>query len=125
MAKQEHLIKRLKKLFKTFKEQPTSEQLEAYIESLSDLTDGEIDIAFIEAIKRCKFRPQPAEIREALTTARECRTGTRFSLADPNCERCGGTGYGTVPARDPDTHEEIPGYRWAVRCQCTKRNAAD
>jgi hypothetical protein len=53
-----------------YRQEATEAAVWAYREALADLTPGEIDRGCREAIRRLKFFPNPAEIRECLTIAR-------------------------------------------------------
>jgi hypothetical protein len=54
-----------------YRQETTEAGVWAFREALADLSAAELDLACREAIKRLKFFPTPAEIRECLTTARE------------------------------------------------------
>jgi hypothetical protein len=53
-----------------YRQEATEAAVWAYGEALGDLTSGEIDRGCREAIRRLKFFPNPAEIRECLEIAR-------------------------------------------------------
>jgi len=53
-----------------YRQEATEAAVWAYRESLDDLSAEEIELACREAIRRLKFFPTPAEIRECLTLAR-------------------------------------------------------
>jgi hypothetical protein len=119
------LEKWLVKLFTTFRQEASREAFETYRECLSHLSNGDVAIAFPEAIRRATdgYMPSPGQILAALESVRE-KFGARISTSDPKCSHCGGTGFRTVPARDPITNEELGhNYKWAVKCDCTLRGA--
>lgn len=121
----DELGKWLPRLFATFRQEASLEAIETYRDCLSHLSNGDIAVAFPEAIRRATdgYMPTPGQILSALESIRE-KFGARVSLARPDCPHCDGTGFETVPARDPNTNLELgPQYKWAVKCRCTLRTA--
>ena len=64
-----------------YRQEATEAAVWAYREALGDLTSGEIDRGCREAIRRLKFFPNPAEIRECLAIARANAKPKQASLA--------------------------------------------
>jgi hypothetical protein len=94
------LLERLNVLFACFNKPPAEQTFAAYAEVLQDLSPRQIQHAFGQALKRCKFLPVPSELLEM---AKEVST-TPPHPAD--CDRCGGSGW--------FYHPEL---RRAVRCR--------
>jgi hypothetical protein len=88
----------------------TREMVEAYHEALSDLLPREAALAFAEGTRRCKWFPNPAELREAMTVALERMP--RRTESDPSCPKCQGAGWKEV---------EKNGLRFVASCDCRKR----
>lgn len=107
------LRRHLKVLCETYGRPMSADGIEGYLRALSDLTIPEITLAFGEAIKRCKYFPNPAEIREAMYVALERMPRQKQALE--SCPDCGGTGWKIV---------EKNGQRWAASCPCRKRAAS-
>lgn len=106
----ELIKKRLLQLAETYQRQMTREMVLGYVEALDDFTPNEIDLAFREAVKRCKFFPNPAEIRECLNVALERMPRTREAVND--CKLCEGMGWRVV---------EKNGRKFAVQCGCRRK----
>lgn len=87
---------------------------DVYQEDLADLTPQEVELAFKEARRRCKFFPNPAELREALYAAIERAPRQSRRESDPNCTECRGEGWKTT---------EKDGRRFVVTCPCRQRKA--
>lgn len=105
------------KLSHVYRKKYDPEMLAGYFDGLSDLTDRELNLAYLEAIKRRKFFPTPAELRESLDIALERMP--RVTEADPNCKACDGTGWKIVE-RGADGR----GGKFAVNCPCRQRKTA-
>lgn len=112
------------KLSNVYRKKFAPEMLDGYFDGLSDLTDRELNLAYLEAIKRRKFFPTPAELRESLDIALERMP--RVSEADPNCKSCDGTGWKIVePARSADGRDaDGRSGKFAVNCPCRQRKSA-
>lgn len=113
-----NLTKWLKKLSLTFRQDLSPEAFETYRQVLAFMTISDQEMAFPEAVRRATdgFMPSPGQICVALDSLRD-----RFGVRPPNehddCPHCHGTMYRTVPAREPQTNQELgDGYMWAVRC---------
>lgn len=88
---------------------PTSEQIEIYWQELADLTSAELELGFSEALKRVKFFPKIAEIRQCLDIALERMP--RPTNSHEGCPECLGVGWITV---------ERKGRKFAVECRHAK-----
>lgn len=104
-------------LSETYQRPLTAEMVSGYVEALGDLSEIEVQIGFSGAMRRSKFMPNPAEIREALAAAKD-KSPTRPAEANQRCKTCDGTGFKTIPATDRKTGEELPGYKYATKCDC-------
>jgi hypothetical protein len=95
--------RRLIRLCETYQKELTPEMLRGYIDALADLTELEVEIAFVAAMRRAnKFMPNPGEIREALVAAKEKIPAAPSGHAQ--CSECDGTGFKLVP--HPKASEE-------------------
>ena len=77
--------------------------IEAYVAALADLTVRQLEIGFSEAIKRYKFFPTPAEVRDAMQVVIEKEP--RRAISVPDCDICQGTGW-------------IVKGKYASKCDC-------
>jgi hypothetical protein len=69
-----------------YRQEATEAAVWAYREALGDLTSEEIESGCREAIRRLKFFPNPAEIRECLAIARANATPKQVRPALPEAE---------------------------------------
>jgi hypothetical protein len=106
----EQIKRHLMRLAETYNRILTVEAVRGYIEALDDFTPDELDLAFREAYRRCKFFPNPAEIRECLSVALERMPRTR--IADENCKDCEGMGWKVIEKKD---------RKFAVQCNCRRK----
>lgn len=104
-------LARLLAAYPTAKASP--ELKDVYEIGLADLTAGELDIAFTEALKlhRGKFAPSPADLRGYLREA-ILRVPPQPSPVDPDCEFCRGGGF--------ELRGEGDG-KFAVPCRCRRK----
>lgn len=92
-----------------FRQEIGDEAAGAYQVTLSHLNPEELKLGCDEAIKRCKFFPNPAEILESLRMARERMDAFGHSPRGNECTLCGGCKWKVI-------HRE--GYGYAVPCDC-------
>ena len=97
---------------KAYREEISEELVLLYCETLKDLRPEVLHKAFLEAAKKSKFRPTPAEVREAAGVEIE-RQPKRKSEAREDCEQCRGTGWKMVE------FEGRPG-KYAAKCECRR-----
>ena len=114
--------KRLIRLCEVYQKDLTPEMLQGFIDALGDLTEMQVSIAFIEAMRRGgKFMPNPGELRDALASATEKLPARKSENGE--CPDCGGTGYKTIA--DPRASEapQWAHYKVAVPCKHVALNA--
>jgi hypothetical protein len=92
----------------TFREEITEEMALLYQQTLKDLRPELLHKAFLLAAKRSKFRPTPAEVREAATV--EAERIPNSGRSHEECVVCRGTGWKIVPRLDGLGE-------WAVKCE--------
>ena len=110
--------KRLTRLAETYQRPLTVEQVNGYIEALGDLSELEVEIGFVEATQKCKFFPNPAEVRNAAEAAKERTREARPTTFPVNvCARCGGTGFEVVPHPLQSENEAWKTATVAIRCK--------
>jgi hypothetical protein len=107
--------RRLMLLAETYRKDITPEMTQGYLEALGDLSELEVEIAFVEASKRYKFFPNPAEIREALNLARD-KFPAKLSAAVGTCGLCHGTGFKSVA--HPKAHEDPAWANATIAVRC-------
>jgi|SRR5712664_986259 len=65
-----------------YREEVTEELTLAYSEALKDIRPILLHRAFLHALKRCKFRPTPAEVRESFEIVAQSAGGNRPKYLD-------------------------------------------
>jgi hypothetical protein len=65
-----------------YREEVTEELTLAYLEALKDIRPILLHQAFLHALKRCKFRPTPAEVRESFEIVAQQAGGNRPKYLD-------------------------------------------
>jgi len=107
--------KRLIRLCETYQRDLTPEMLRGYIDALGDLSEIEVAIGFVTAMRRAgKFMPNPGEIRDALVASKDKQPMQKQPVIE--CSECGGTGYKLIPHPKTDDLPLGRDYKIAVRC---------
>lgn len=65
-----------------YREEYQEELILAYLEALKELKPGLLHQAFLHAMKRSRFRPTPAEVRESFAIIAEPQQGNRPKYLD-------------------------------------------
>lgn len=107
LSTREHIGRLMLRLFIAYRKKADLATVDVYHEALRDLMPRESELAFLEATRRYKYFPNPAEIREALYVALE--RNPRGPESDPACARCDGQGWETI---------EKDGRAFAAPCRC-------
>jgi hypothetical protein len=103
------LLSNLALLGELYRQELTPLATIAYQEALRDLSIEAMNAGFKEAIKRCKFLPTPAEIRDEANIAMSLQERPREAAAE--CQLCRGTGWQLKPRDDGQG-------KWVIKCQC-------
>lgn len=106
----ERVAKRLKVLFATFEIIATPEKFQGYLEALEGLSPEQVEVGCLEAVKRSRRCPSPADVRD---WALERGPQKQLQEAKEECELCGGTGFKVVNRPNSEG-------KWAISCDCRK-----
>lgn len=104
-----------------FNWRPSDDELRVYWSALSDLGADRLDPAIDDAIKTCRYRPKPAELRSLANEHAGQRR--RYIDGEPvfDCQHCEDTGWRLVvdPHYWPNSIRPL-----AVTCRCDAGEAA-
>lgn len=103
-------VKWLTRYCEVFRKEFTQTLFETYRDCLYDLSVAELELAFAEGMRRTRFFPNPAEVRDALDAALERMPRRREAVED--CPKCQGDGWKVI---------EKNGTKYAIQCGCRRK----